>query len=65
MSNGTRKQWMFLAACGTVVVLINLWMIYMNASTSRLIQETNEKLKREIEEAKSKYEQAINERSLD
>ena len=58
MSNRTRKQWMFVAAGVTVVVLINLWMSFMNASTSRLIQEDNEKAKRRLE-------QAINERSLD
>ena len=58
MSNRTRKQWMFVAAGVTVVILINLWMSYMNASTSRLIQEDNEKVKRRLE-------QAINERSLD
>ena len=58
MSNRTRKQWIFVAAGVTVVILINLWMSYMNASTSRLIQEDNEKVKRRLE-------QAINERSLD
>ncbi len=58
MSNRTRKQWMFVAAGVTVVVLINLWMSFMNASTSRLIQEDNEKAKRRLE-------QAINERSID
>ena len=58
MSNRIRKQWMFVAAGVTVVVLINLWMSFMNASTSRLIQEDNEKAKRRLE-------QAINERSID
>ena len=58
MSNRTRKQWIIPAAALTLVVLINLWMSYMNASTSRLIQEDNEKAKRRLE-------QAINERSID
>ena len=58
MSNRTRKQSMFVAAGVTVVVLINLWMSFRNASTSRLIQEDNEKAKRRLE-------QAINERSID
>ena len=65
MSNGTRKQWMFVAAALALVVLINLWVSYHGASTDRILEEEREKLKREIEEAKSKYEQAINERSLD
>ena len=65
MSNRTRKQWMFAAAGVTVVVLINLWMSYMNASTDRIIEEDLEKAERRLEEAKIRYEQAINERSLD
>ena len=56
---------MFAAAGVTVVVLINLWMSYMNASTDRIIEEDLEKAERRLEEAKIRYEQAINERSLD
>ena len=65
MSNGTRKQWMFLAACLTLVVLPHLWNSYHSASTHRIIEEEREKAERRLEEAKSRYEQAINERSLD
>ena len=65
MSNGTRKQWMFLAAPLALVVLINLWVSYHSASTDRILEEEREKAERRLEEAKSKYEQAINERSLD
>ncbi len=74
MSNGTRKQWMFFAACGTVMVLINLWISNMNATTSRIIEERGKEAERRLEEAineKRKREaeryvpQAINERSLD
>ena len=65
MSNGTRKQWMFLAACLTLVVLINLWMSYESARMDRLLDERQEEAERRLEEAKSRYEQAINERSLD
>ncbi len=65
MSNRTRKQWIIPAAALTLVVLINLWMSYMNASTDRLLEEEREKAERRLEDAKSRYEQAINERSLD
>ena len=65
MSNRTRKQWIIPAAALTLVVLINLWMSYMNASTDRLLEEEREKAERRLEDTKSRYEQAINERSLD
>ena len=65
MSNGTRKQWMFLAAALALGVLINLWVSYHGASIDRILEEEREKAERRLEEAKSRYEQAINERSLD
>ena len=65
MSNGTRKQWMFLAAALALAVLINLWVSYHGASIDRILEEEREKAERRLEEAKSRYEQAINERSLD
>ena len=65
MSNGTRKQWMFLAAPFVLIVLGNLWMSYQSARLDRILDEEQEKAERRLEEAKSRYEQAINERSLD
>ena len=74
MSNGTRKQWMFIAACNALVVRMMLWMSYYQASTSRIIEERGKEAERRLEEAineKRKREaeryvpQAINERSLD
>ena len=65
MSNGTRKQWMFLAACLTFVVLLHLLNSYQSARLDRILDEEQEKAERRLEEAKSRYEQAINERSLD
>ena len=65
MSNGTRKQWMFFAAFLALLVLIHLGLSYQSASIDRLLDEEQEKAERRLEEAKSRYEQAINERSLD
>ena len=65
MSNRARKQWMFLAACIAFVVLINLRMSYESARMDRLLDERQEEAERRLEEAKSRYEQAIDERSLD
>ena len=65
MSNYTRKQWMFLAAPFVLIVLGNLWMSYQSARLDRILDEEQEKAERRLEEAKSRYEQAINERSLD
>ena len=65
MSNRTRKQWIIPAAALAFVVLANLWMSYKSASTDRLLEEEREKAERRLKEAKSRYEQAINERSLD
>ena len=58
MSNGTRKQWMFIAACNALVVAILLWTRYYQASEGRIFEERREKAERRLEEA-------INERSLD
>ena len=65
MSNRTLKQWIIPAAALTLVVLLNLWNSYHSASTDRILEEEREKAERRLEEAKSRYEQAINERSLD
>ena len=65
MSNRTRKQWIIPAAALAFVVLANLWMSYKSASIDRLLDEEQEKAERRLETAKSRYEQAINERSLD
>ena len=74
MSNGTRKQWTFLAAPFVLIVLGNLWMSYQSARLDRILDEKQEKAERRLEEAineKRKREaeryvpQAINERSLD
>ena len=56
---------MFLAACIAFVVLINLRMSYESARMDRLLDERQEEAERRLEEAKSRYEQAIDERSLD
>ena len=65
MWNTTRKQWMFLAACLTFGVLLHLSYSYQSARLDRLLDERQEEAERRLEEAKSRYEQAINERSLD
>ena len=65
MWNTTRKEWMFLAACLAFGVLLHLSYSYKSARLQRLLDEKQEEAERRLEEAKSRYEQAIDERSLD